>query len=484
MARLCLSILGILLLFHAKSQDTVHKKNDSLSQLPDKFYGRVCNLIDETEEQLTRKTAKYLSRLKKQEIRLKRKIGKLDSLAAENLFSKSISQYDDFQMRFDDKSHQLQSKAKTYLPFLDTLKTSFKFLEQYQQNTGNIENTSKEIAATLEKIKGLDEKLKQADIITVFIRERKALLKEKLLSFGMAKEGLKFQKEAYYYAKQVQEYKAILNQPDKLIEKSISLLTKVPIFKEFMSKHSDLATLFPMPVAGSFPNSGNVLQLQGLQTRVQVQNLVQNNLGGSGPNAQQVMQQGIQSARQQLDLLKSKINLAGGSNSDLDMPEGFMPNNQRTKKIWERLEWGVNLQSTRSTAYWPITTDIGTSVGFKINDRSILGLGLAVKMGWGKDIKHIVITSQGAGLRSFLDWKVKGKIFITGGAELNYRNEIKSLVVLKDYSSWQRSALVGATMKYKAGKKWKGNIQLLYDALWKEQLPRTQPVIFRTGYNF
>jgi hypothetical protein len=336
----------------------------------------------------------------------------------------------------------------------------------------------------LEKIKGLDEKLKQADIITVFIRERKALLKEKLLSFGMAKEGLKFQKEAYYYAKQVQEYKAILNQPDKLIEKSISLLTKVPIFKEFMSKHSDLATLFPMPVAGSFPNSGNVLQLQGLQTRVQVQNLVQNNLGGSGPNAQQVMQQGIQSARQQLDLLKSKINLAGGSNSDLDMPEGFMPNNQRTKKIWERLEWGVNLQSTRSTAYWPITTDIGTSVGFKINDRSILGLGLAVKMGWGKDIKHIVITSQGAGLRSFLDWKVKGKIFITGGAELNYRNEIKSLVVLKDYSSWQRSALVGATMKYKAGKKWKGNIQLLYDALWKEQLPRTQPVIFRTGYNF
>jgi hypothetical protein len=166
------------------------------------------------------------------------------------------------------------------------------------------------------------------------------------------------------------------------------------------------------------------------------------------------------------------------------MPEGFNPNNQRTQSFWKRLEWGLNLQSTRSTVYWPITTDFGTSVGYKINDRSIVGVGFALKMGWGKDIQHIVITGQGAGIRSFIDWKVKGKIFLTGGAEFNYRSEIKNFNILKDYSAWQRSALLGLTMKYSVGKKWKGNIQILYDALWKEQIPRTQPVLFRTGYSF
>jgi len=32
--------------------------------------------------------------------------------------------------------------------------------------------------------------------------------------------------------------------------------------------------------------------------------------------------------------------------------------------------------------------------------------------------------------------------------------------------------------------KMKSQVQLLYDFLWKQQVPVTQPVLFRIGYNF
>jgi hypothetical protein len=96
------------------------------------------------------------------------------------------------------------------------------------------------------------------------------------------------------------------------------------------------------------------------------------------------------------------------------------------------------------------------------------------------------------GLRTFVDWKLPltlwgrsgGGLWISGGAEMNYRTEFRRIEVLKNFSAWQQSALIGISKKYSIGKKWKGNAQILYDFLWKEQKPRTQPVVFRVGYSF
>ena len=87
-------------------------------------------------------------------------------------------------------------------------------------------------------------------------------------------------------------------------------------------------------------------------------------------------------------------------------------------------------------------------------------------------------------MRSFVDYKLKGSIWLSGGADMNYRSAFYSFEILKEYSAWQKSALLGVSKKYQVNSRLKGNMQVLYDFLWKQQVPRTQPVIFRLGYIF
>jgi hypothetical protein len=107
-------------------------------------------------------------------------------------------------------------------------------------------------------------------------------------------------------------------------------------------------------------------------------------------------------------------------------------------------------------------------------------------------LQHIQISSQGVGLRSYIDWKApfgsKWKMFsnlyLTGGYEMNYNSAFKNIEQLKDYNAWQTSALLGLSKKYQVSKKLKGNMQLLYDFLAYRHVPVSQPVIVRLGYNF
>jgi hypothetical protein len=84
-------------------------------------------------------------------------------------------------------------------------------------------------------------------------------------------------------------------------------------------------------------------------------------------------------------------------------------------------------------------------------------------------------------LRSYIDIKLKGSIWITGGYEQNYMQGFDKIPVLNDYSKWQQSGLMGLSKKYKVGKKI-GNMQLLWDFLSYEQAPQTQALKFRVGY--
>jgi len=53
----------------------------------------------------------------------------------------------------------------------------------------------------------------------------------------------------------------MLNDPDKMTKKALSLLNKLPAFQAFMKQNSQLAGLFNLP-----SNYGNPASLAGLQT--------------------------------------------------------------------------------------------------------------------------------------------------------------------------------------------------------------------------
>ncbi|HEV8283664.1 MAG TPA: hypothetical protein VGQ09_05100 [Chitinophagaceae bacterium] len=167
------------------------------------------------------------------------------------------------------------------------------------------------------------------------------------------------------------------------------------------------------------------------------------------------------------------------------MPEGFKPSSQKTKSFFRRLEYGTNIQTQKATNYYPVHTDIGLFIGYKLNDKSVLGIGGNYSIGLGRGWNNIQFSSEGAGLRSYVDWKLKGSFWISGGYEMNHKAAFNRIAQLHDLDAWQQSGLVGLSkvisVKTKFFKKTK--LQLLWDFLSYQQLPRSQPFVFRIGYS-
>jgi hypothetical protein len=439
-----------------------------------KYIDAVSAKSEKLTGQIDKQTAKYLDKLEKQEAKLRKKLSKIDSVAANNIFANSAKKYEALKQKAN-------AKAGKYIPLLDTFTTSLKFLDQYKSAFSNIKQSSAQLKDALSKAKGLEDKFRQTDDVRAFIKERSQLLQEQLQKYNLGNNLKQFSKDAYYYSQQVQEYKDALQNPDKIERKAIELLTKVPAFKDFMKKNSMLSSLFPQP-----ENYGTLASLAGLQTRAQVQQLVQDRIASGGPNARELVSQNLDAAQAALNGIKAKAEKLGQSKgSDLEMPD-FKPNQQKTKSFFKRLEYGTNVQTVRGNYFFPVTSDIGLTVAYKLNDKSSIGLGASYKMGWGKDIKHISITHEGIGLRSFADLQIKGSFYASGGFEYNYQQPFQSLQQINNLGNWQQSGLVGISKVVSLKTKFfqKTKLQLLWDFLSYQQKPVTQPIKFRVGYSF
>lgn len=476
----------ILLIFFSSTAIGMHAQNsqpDTGMLSPKILSGYLESLgekADKLEQMLDKKSEKAIASLQKQEHKIQRKLAKLDSLKARQVFGDAAQQYARLQQKL-----QKTDKLKQYIPSLDTLATSLKFLQQNPEWIAAAKNAPKQLEATMSKVKGMTERFQKAEEIKQFLKERRQYLKEQLSRLGFAQELKQLNKQVYYYHAQLNEYKSLLKDHKKAERKALALLTRTRLFKDFMRRNSQLAALFRLP--GDPNDPVNTASLAGLQTRAQVNNLIQQQIATGGPGAQQQFQQNVRDAQSQLNQLKNKIMQAGASGSEDILPEGFKPNNQKTKSFLRRLELGTNIQSQRANGFFPVTSDIGLSLGYKLNDKSMVGIGASYKVGWGKDIRHIAITHQGMGLRSFVDWKIKKSFWLSGGYEMNYRPEPDPLPLPPGRgAAWQQSGLLGVSkiisLKTKFFKKTK--LQLLWDFLSYQQTPRTQPVVFRIGYSF
>ena len=450
------------------------------SPVSNKYLEAVNAKAGRLEQKLDRQSEKIITQFLKQENKLKRKLARRDSAAALAVFGDAQERYDQLQKKLAGTE-----KLKQYIPSLDTLSTSLKFLEQNPQLMALAKDGPAKLKEAMSKVNGLQTQFQQAEEIKQFIKERKQYLKEQLGKLGLAKELKQLNKQAYYYSAQVNEYKQLLKDHKKAEQKAIELLSKTRLFKEFLRKNSQLASLFRLPGDPNDPTA--MASLAGLQTRAQVNGLVQQQIAAGGPNAQAQFSQNMQQAQSRLNELKSKLSKLGNGGSDeLDMPEGFKPNGQRTKSFLQRIEWGANIQSQKSNGYFPVTSDIALTAGYKLNDNSIVGIGASYKMGWGESIRNIRITHQGIGLRSFVDIKLKGSLWVTGGYERNYRSGFDRIAELRNRSAWQESGLIGMSkvvdLRSKVLKKTK--VQLLWDMLSNRQVPKTPSVVFRIGYTF
>lgn len=445
---------------------------DTYLSFPDKLFSSIERKSNKLQEHLNLTTTKYLSRLARREERLKRKLARKDPEAAARIFGNVNGRYDSLTNKLSAKTEKFRN---FYDPHLDSMSTTLNFLKQ---NNAVVNSASiSKINSSLSEYSDIQQQLNRVNFIQESLKSRQTYLQEQLSNFGLAKEFKKYQGTLYYYRAQAQEYRNIFNEPKKLEAALLKAANKIPTFRNFFNKHSQLASLFRLPVT----DEPSFADLPGLQTRAMVMQNLDERLG-SGPNVNQMMGSSIQAAQSGLDGAKKKINQLGNNGADLDMPD-FKPNTEKSKSFLRRLELGSNIQSVKSNTFFPVTSDIGLSLGYKFSQKAVAGVGASYKLGWGRDIRHISISHEGVGLRTFLDVKIKSSFWLSGGGEMNYRTRINDFEQLKNQSDWQKSALLGVSKKYKLSGKFQGNMQVLYDFLHRQNVPASSPLIVRFGYH-
>ena len=471
-ARLYLLLITLLLSFVCKAQED--SLRHALQQFPERSVSAINDKIAAIDKKLSKQTIKALRKFERQEAKLQRKLAAKDSTL--NTIKEKTQKLEQLQNEFTSMPDKAITKLQgEYNAYLDTLKTTFKFLQQKGDAIGKSKELQNKLAQATSKLNILEGKLQKAEEIKKYLRERKETLRGQLEKFGMVKQLKQIEKTTYYYNEYIKEYKTILKDRKKMEQKAMALLYSTPIFKKFVEKNSLLASLFRIPSASSGSNGAALPVLQGLQTRVSTQQMMQDRIATGGPNALAQVRQQIQAAQGELSKLKDKIAKYGSA--DAEIPS-FKPNSQKTKGLFKRLTYEANIQFSKSNKLLPSQSDIALGVGYKLNDKGVIGVASSVKLGLGTGWNNIKLSTQGIGLRSYLDWKIKGNFYASGGYEQNYYSQINN------YSPWQSSGLVGISKKLKIKGNRSAKFQLLYDFLCYKHVPVTQPFIFRTGFSF
>ena len=484
-------VAGLLFVCSVALGQTADSVAGKVTGFPARVLGRLQSKTAGLDKQLTRQTERYLQKMARQEEKIRKKLYGIDSAGAKELFAGSAKQYAALEQRLKtDTGGRLVTLRGPYQPYVDSMQASLSFLQKNPSIAGTSADVQKTLQGSVGQFQQLEAKMQDADQIKQYLQQRKAQLQQYLQRYTHLPPGVMgavagYKQQAYYYSQQLQTYKEELNDPDKLMKRALQVLNKVPAYTDFVKRNSMLASLLQLPSGGSSSVSGASVTGQGMPTRDEVLAALPGAQGASGPNVTAALQQNVQSAQGQVDGIRDKLaGMGNSSGGDLDVPD-FKPNGQRTRSFLRRLELGTNIQSTGANRFFPTVTDLGVSLGYRLNDKNVIGIGASYKIGWGNDIRHISMSGQGVGLRSFVDLQVKKSWFATGGFEYNYQQPFP-IQGVPGLESWQKSGLIGVTkiisMQNRVFKKTK--FQLLWDFLSYQQAPPTPHLKFRLGYSF
>ena len=412
------------------------------------------------DKKLTQYSQKTLRRFNNEENKIRRKLENIDPQKAKELFDNHIQSY----------SASLKNRVLSNVPLsghLDTAQLSLQFLKKNGV-------TSMYLDEALKNQEALQGKLRVTEEIQTYVQNRRRQLQEQLTQYSQFSRNFKsLGKQAYYYKQQLEEYKSVYDDPSKIESTAINELKKLPAYNDFIRNNSFIGNMFNL--GGDYNNTRT---LEGLQVRTQVEEVVQSRIG-SDPNARSAISQQMEQAKDKLSELKNKF---PELNSPADMPD-FKPNPMKTKPFLKRLEFGGNIQFQKNTSYYPAISELAGQVGYKFNKNASVGLGLSYKLGLGTGWNHIAFSHQGIGIRSYIDHKIKGSFYITGGYEKNYLQHFSNLTELYHLNHWTESALLGISKKYKINAKLRGNLQVLYDFAPNNNSVSNH-IKVRIGYNF
>lgn len=449
-----------------------------LNQIPQNYFNQIDKKVEKYDRQITNRTERSLSKLVKWESKIKKTLDKIDPATSKRLFAKKERTFKYILQKINDGKTVKDNYKGSYSEYRDKISVNLNYLDSKKDSLKT--EFVEPIVKAKNKFQKLDSNVRNSEAIEEMIKQRKKELTSTILNSGIkSKYVSKINKEAYYYSESLRNYKNIFSDPKKSEEVARKLLDKLPAFKKFSSENSEYASLFGFK--GNSLNLEEILRTPGIQTRDEINSFINEKVSSGGPKAKEYISQNIQKAAGELKKMQTKLIKQGNSASG-ELPD-FKPNSQRSKTFAQRIEYSFNTQFNRSNALIPTTTELSFGVGYKLNDRSIFGFGASYKLGLGS-LEHIKFSHEGLGFLSYLDWKLKNQFYASGGFEMKYcaNQNLK----LFNAQGWQPAGLVGLSKKIPVkSKRYKSlKVQLLYDILREQKYPRTQSLVFRSGFNF
>jgi len=439
------------------------------------YAGEVSKKSQRITKKLLATNEKMLRNYAKEEARFRKMLAKADSIKNGSF----LSILDD---RRNLASSVLANPAKANTKYLSLIDSALGVLK-ISQKYSSLLNEKIDLSSVSEAIGNtelLQEQFNKSEMLLWHLRESSSLISDRVRGLKLPVDINRITSSVTKYDQRINEYVGLLNNRKKVEQKVLQAAANTKIFKDFMQKNSILSSMFRMPADGE--DEQGFENPEGLQTRESVSAGISEKLGKVSSNVHVNGSKEFEGGRSKLAEEKSKYlfdMMRSGNNAGISSES---PSSSKVP-LKKRFTFDLNFQTHRQSV---ITTDLGLAVGYKLNPRSTVGIGAAYKLGLGKSIEHLSLSHQGVSLRSFIDWKVKNGLSITGGYEMNLIDAIRKIDQLKNMSAWQQSGLVGLTKTIVNGpgilKSTK--LQILWDFLSYQQIPRAQALVFRVGYGF
>jgi hypothetical protein len=162
---------------------------DRIINFPNSFLNKVQNKYANLEDRLTKQTEKYLMRLAKREKRLKKKLARIDSAAAEQTFGNIDAQYNKMLVAVRADSLPLKKGSGTYIPMIDSVKTSLAFLNKNNSLLDPGKEVTGKLKESVSQVNQLQSRLQQSEQVKAFIQQRKQQIKSSLSKFTSLPKG-------------------------------------------------------------------------------------------------------------------------------------------------------------------------------------------------------------------------------------------------------------------------------------------------------
>ena len=462
-----------------------HAQYDSLferiNQFPSSYLEKTKKQVDLLNKRINGRTEKSLRKLIKWELKIQAIVHKVNpdleskyfnsnSLSFKNILSQYQKLNNSYQNKYLTTSEFLRSKLQYNIRVNSELiidsqlvKRSFEFINQID---------------SIKKTEAVSERIET--LINGRRRQLKTLLVKEL---SKSKYFKKISKESFYYSEYITNYKNLFKDSEHAKSLLYKIAKNIPYLKDILKEVP--------PNSFDIEDIGNNLEEEtnnatssidelGFQTNDSIINVINHSSNNFSVRdfLDQSNNQDLLNKFEEYKTRYSKKEMAD------DLPD-FKPNEYKTKLFKQRLDYRITMQFGQWAKSAPQSTVIGLLLGYKLNIKSLVGIGSSYSIGWGDISKGLKIRLTGIELRGFCDWKLKKGLYI-GGALTHWILKKESQDNLPVFNATMTKHVPSVELGLRKNfsmSKGKSIIMLIYQVPLETTINNKPHFLFRYGYN-